>query len=222
MRYSILATDYDGTIAHNGIVAESTVAVLRKAQEAGLRLILVTGRELPDVLHIFAHCDLFDRIVAENGALLHDPRTGISQVLAPPPPPLLLDALSRKRVPVSVGRSVIATVVPHEHAMLEAIHQLGLEWHIIFNKESVMALPSSVTKASGLTTALKELGVSASQVAGVGDAENDQAFLQICGLSAAVANAVPALKAIADVVTSGADGAGVTELIGRILSRDFG
>jgi len=66
--------------------------------------------------------------------------------------------------------------------------------------------------------ALDEIGLAANQVVGVGDAENDQAFLRMCGLSVAVANALPSVKAAADVVTKGARGAGVIELIERLLS----
>lgn len=221
MRYRALATDYDGTIAHDGIVDDSTIEALRRARSSGLKLIMVSGRELPDLFKTFAHTDLFDRIVVENGALLYDPATKESRMLAPDPPPALLEALTKKGVPLSVGRSIVATVEPHEHAVLAAIRDLGLEWHVIFNKGSVMALPSGVTKATGLVPALAELGIDAKETIGVGDAENDHAFLRLCGLSVAVDNALPAVKGAADYVTRGARGAGVTELIDRLLTDDL-
>jgi hypothetical protein len=56
---------------------------------------------------------------------------------------------------------------------------------------------------------------------GVGDAENDHAFLSICECSAAVANALPAVKDTADVVLKSDHGAGVTELIREILADDL-
>ena len=93
---------------------------------------------------------------------------------------------------------------PDEHAVLAAIQGLGLEWHIIFNKGSVMVLPSGVTKATGLSSALKELGIVSDRVVGVGDAENDHAFLRLCGLSVAVSNALSSLVAAVDLVTAGA------------------
>jgi hydroxymethylpyrimidine pyrophosphatase-like HAD family hydrolase len=217
MRYLVLATDYDGTIAHDGLVDGATLAALGRVRNSGRRLVLVTGRQLDELLAAFPECDLFDRVVAENGALLYEPATKKSRVLAPPPPPRLVEELHKKGVPIAVGRSILATVTPHEHAVLAAIRDLGLEWHVIFNKGSVMALPSGVTKATGLAPALHELGVAAGQTVGVGDAENDHAFLRMCGISVAVANALPALKAAADVVTAGARGAGVTELIDTML-----
>lgn len=221
MYYLALATDYDGTVAHDGIVDADTLAALRRARDSGRKLILVTGRELEDLFTVFDHIDLFDRAVLENGALLYHPATKETRQIAPAPPEELVDRLKAAGIPLSVGRSILATVVPHEHAVLDAIRDLGVEWHVIFNKGSVMALPSGVNKATGLAPALAELGIPAERVVGVGDAENDHAFLRMCGLSAAVANALPSLKETADVVTAGARGAGVAELIDRLLADDF-
>jgi hydroxymethylpyrimidine pyrophosphatase-like HAD family hydrolase len=221
MRYRAFATDYDGTIAHDGIVDDPTVDALRRARAAGLRVLLVTGRELSSLFDTFAHASVFDGIVAENGAVLYEPATGSVQTLASPPPPALVEALERARVPLFVGRSIVATVTPHEHEVLRAIEELKLEWHVIFNKEAVMALPSDVTKATGLATALRTLNVLPEETVGVGDAENDQVFLRFSGISVAVDNALDEVKAAADVVTRGARGAGVRELNDRLLAGDL-
>jgi hydroxymethylpyrimidine pyrophosphatase-like HAD family hydrolase len=221
MKYRALATDYDGTIAHDGHVDQSTIAALERARDAGLRLILVTGRELADLFNVFDRPELFARIVAENGALLYDPAAKKSEQLGPAPPPALIELLSKHRIPISVGHSIVATVEPHEHVVLAAIRDLGLEWHVIFNKGAVMALPSEVTKATGLAPALAVLGLEAADTVGVGDAENDQAFLRVCGLAVAVGNALDSVKSMAHVVTAGARGAGVTELIDRLLAGEL-
>jgi hydroxymethylpyrimidine pyrophosphatase-like HAD family hydrolase len=84
-----------------------------------------------------------------------------------------------------------------------------------------MALPADVTKATGLTPALAALGISPRRTIGVGDAENDHVFLRSCGLAVAVANALPSIKEIAHVVTAGARGAGVTELIDRVIKGEL-
>ena len=73
MRYLALACDYDGTLAHHGRVDEATLAALERLLATGRKLILVTGRELPDLLSVFPHLGLFERVVAENGALLYRP-----------------------------------------------------------------------------------------------------------------------------------------------------
>jgi len=221
MHYQALAVDYDGTIAHDGVVSERTLDGLRRVVASGRRIILVTGRELEELKVVFPGLPVFDRVVAENGALLYTPATKGTQVLTPPPPPAFVAELVARGIPVAVGKTIVATVEPHEHAVLSVIHDLGLEWHVIFNKGSVMALPSTVTKATGLTPALKELCVEPQATVGIGDAENDHAFLRMCGFSVAVANALPTLKASTDWTTVGARGDGVVEVIDRLLADDL-
>ena len=217
MKYRTLATDYDGTVAFEGRVDQPTIDALRRLRDAGAKLLLVTGRELADLFNTFDDVQAFDKVVAENGAVLYDPSTRQIDTLAPGPPATLIERLTRDGIPMSVGHSVVATVEPHEQAVIAAIHDLSLDWHIIFNKGSVMALPSDVTKATGLRAALDALGVPISTTVGIGDAENDLVFLRCCGLAVAVANALPTVKAIADIVTDGARGAGVIELASRWL-----
>lgn len=221
MIYRALATDYDGTIAHDGRVDDQTVEALRRLRARNIHLIMVTGRELTDLFNTFDYVEAFDRIVAENGAVLYNPATKDIEVLAPSPPGPFLEVLNRQKIPISVGHSIVATVEPHEHAVLAAIRDLGLEWHVIFNKGSVMALPADVTKAQGLAPALEALRVLPEETIGIGDAENDQAFLRRCGLAVAVDNALPSVKEMSDIVTSGARGAGVVELIDRWLAGDL-
>jgi len=222
MRFHVLATDYDGTIAHDGKVDAETITALERAKKSGRKLILVTGRELPDLLSTFDRIDLFHLAVMENGATIYDPVTKETRVLAEPPPLKFVETLRARGVsPLSVGDVIVATLEPHERTVFDVIHELGLELQVIFNKGAVMVLPSGVNKATGLAAALAELGLSPHNAVGVGDAENDHAFLKVCECSVAVANALPAVKDTADVITRGARGAGVVELIDELLTSDL-
>jgi hydroxymethylpyrimidine pyrophosphatase-like HAD family hydrolase len=214
-----LATDYDGTLAHDGNVTDSTLAALQKLKAAGLLLILVTGRALHDLAAIFRQLALFDLAVMENGAVLFHPKTGESELLAEAPPSDFVKRLYERGLPLQVGQAIVATWEPHEKVVLETIKEFGLELQVIFNKGNVMILPSGVNKATGLRAAVERLGLEVSEVAGIGDAENDHAFLEVCGLSVAVANAVPAIKERVDMVTQGDHGKGVEELIERLLTQ---
>lgn len=219
--FRALAVDYDDTLATDGIVDTKVVAGLQRFKESGPRLLLVTGRQLDDLKLVAPDLAIFDRVVAENGGVLYCPENGEERLLAPPPEQGLIDLLRRKQVtPLSVGRVIVATRTPHEVRVLKAIKELGLELEIIFNKGAVMVLPSGVNKASGLAHALHELKLSAQRVVAVGDAENDHAFLGACGFGVAVANAVPSLKAHAKLVTAGAAGDGVLEVIEQLLAGE--
>ena len=222
MRYLALATDYDGTLAEQGAVRPATVGALERLRKSGRRLILVTGRELHDLMTVFDRLDVFDLVVAENGALLYDPQTREEAPLAEAPPPGLEEKLREAgATPLGVGRVIVATREPYEVAALQAIHELGLEWQVIFNKGAVMLLPSGINKHTGLLAALDRLGLSMRNTVAVGDAENDHAMLTASECGVAVANALPSLKDHADLVTRGARGYGVEELIERLLEDDL-
>lgn len=216
-----LASDYDGTVAHDGLVADETIRALERLVRSGRKLILVTGRELPDLQSVFPRLDLCARVVAENGALLYNPATREKQILAERPAQSFIDDLRDRGVSdVSVGDVIIATWRPHERETIEAIRDSGVELQIIFNKDAVMILPSGVNKMTGLCSALEELRLSSHNVISIGDAGNDHALLEHCERSIAVANAVGALKEKADFVTQAACGAGVVEIIGMLLEND--
>lgn len=222
MKYLVLCTDYDGTIAHHGVVDDPTIDALSRLRESGRKLIMVTGRELVELISVFPPLNLFDLVVAENGALLYNPTTKEQKPLCEPPLPQFVAALQTRNVtPLSVGRTIVATREPYEKIALEVIRDLGLELQVIFNKGAVMILPSGVNKATGLKAALKELHLSEHNVVGIGDAENDHAFLGICECAVAVANALPAVQETADFVTAASHGAGVTQLIEEIIRDDL-
>jgi HAD superfamily hydrolase (TIGR01484 family) len=216
-----LATDYDGTLAQHGRVDEATRRALEELRQSGRKIILVTGRTLADIADAFGDLKPFDVVVAENGALLFVPARKEEIPLAEPPPQALVDRLKELGVtPLSVGRTIIATWEPNETLVLNAIRDLGLEQHIIFNKGAVMVLPSEINKASGLKSALKRLRLSPHNVVGIGDAENDQAFLSSCGCAVAVSNALPTVKAKSDFVVSD-HGSGVIELAHMLTGDDL-
>lgn len=222
MQYQALATDYDGTLAHDGHVDEETLHALERLRASGRKVILVTGRELPDLRATFPAMAICDCVVAENGALLYWPKLDREEVLAEAVQQVFIDEMVRLDVkPFSVGRVIFATWRPYEAQVLEAIQKLGLGYQIIFNKRAVMVLPANVNKASGLRSALQRLGLTPEQVVAVGDAENDHAFLDASGVAVAVSNALEPLKEKCDMVTAGDHGRGVTELIDRILTDDL-
>jgi len=221
LRYSALASDYDGTLALDGCVPDTTLDALGCFKEAGGVFILVTGRDLEDLRSVFPQLDICDLVVAENGALLYDPATGNEQLLGPGVPAALLTALAARDVtPILPGRAIVSTRQPHENTVVEVILSLGLPYHTIFNKGAVMLLPAGINKGTGISAALARLHLSRETVVAVGDAENDHSLLAGVGLGVAVANALESLRDEADVVLSRPASAGVTELIEMLLAGD--
>lgn len=222
MHYLALATDYDGTLARDGHVSREMLAKLDDFRRTGRKVILVTGRELPELRACFPDLGVCDAIVAENGALLYWPQEDREHVLGEAPTEAFITEMTRRDVkPFSVGRVIFATWRPHEAVVLETLRKLGLGHQIIFNKRAVMVLPAGISKASGLAHVLQQMKIDPACVVGIGDAENDHAFLDVCGVAVAVANGLPAVKEKCDLVMEGDHGHGVRELIDRILADDL-
>jgi hydroxymethylpyrimidine pyrophosphatase-like HAD family hydrolase len=222
MHYFALACDYDQTLASSGLVAKSTLAALDRLVASGRKLVLVTGRQLDDLLQIFPEIALFERVIAENGAVLYCPSTGESKLLAEPPPQDFIDSLRQRGVsPLAIGSVIVATDAPEDAKVLAAIRDLGLELHVIYNKGAVMVLPSGVNKATGVLAALSEMCISHHNAIGIGDAENDHALLGACECGIAVANSIQTLRERADVVTIAPNGKGIEEIVDRLLLDDL-
>jgi HAD superfamily hydrolase (TIGR01484 family) len=217
-----LATDFDGTLATDGRLSGEAIDAVKRLRASGRRGILVTGRRLVDLLEIFPQIDLFDCVVAENGAVLYIPQTREETLLCQPIPLAFIKRLQGLGVePIEVGRVIVATWMPHQNAILQAIQETGLELLIVFNKNAVMVLPTGVNKATGLDIALRRLGLSFHEAVGIGDGENDQSFLDRCECSVAVANAVPSILTLVDMVTKRAAGSGLAELINELIADDL-
>ena len=222
MRYLAVAIDFDGTLARNDTGPDAAVAALQRLRTSGRRAILVTGRRVD---HLLEHCTcvgLFTRVVAENGAVLYNPRTRERTRLTDPLPTRLLDILRDRGVdPLEIGRVVVGTQANHRATVQDVIWELGLEVQVIGNRSAVMLLPAGVNKASGLAHALREMSLSRHEVVAVGDAENDHSFLRHSECPVAVANATPSIKEAAAFVTQGENGAGVVELIDEVIAGDL-
>ncbi len=222
MRYLALVTDYDGTLSSGDRLSEQVISALERLRVSGRRAILVTGRQLDDLLAVCPCAQLFDLVVAENGAIVYDPASKEETRLANPPSKLLIQNLQARGVtPLEIGQVLVATHEPHRATVQDVIWELGLEAQVIGNRGAVMVLPAGVNKATGLEYALRELGLSRHEVVGVGDAENDHSFLERCECAVAVANAAPSIKQIAAFVTKAENGNGVIELIDELIANDL-
>jgi hydroxymethylpyrimidine pyrophosphatase-like HAD family hydrolase len=222
MRYVALAAGFDGTLARDGRVDERCIEALRALSATGRKLILVTGRELRELLEIFPEVRMFDYVVAENGAVMHRPATRESEILAQAPPEILLQELRRRHVtPLSVGSSIVRTVQANEAEVSAALRKLQLDFQLVTNPGALMMLPAGVNKASGVWAALRELGVSRHNMVAIGDGENDLALFEFAEHAVAVQNADPLVKRVANRTTQGAYCEGFLELARDLIATDL-
>jgi len=221
-RFKVLASDYDGTLAHHGRVPAEAVEAVGRFRDAGGLLVLVTGRRHEELEQVFpeAH-DSLDLLVAENGGLLVEyPSESRRTLLGDRLPEGLHQVLHENGVHVfETGELIVSAAREDEDGVRRAAAALQDRWpcQVVPNKDRVMLLPAGIDKASGLTAALQVLGVDRADTVAIGDAENDLPLLRSAGLAVAVANSVEALTAVADRVTAGRGPVGVIETIDELL-----
>lgn len=202
MKFRVLALDYDGTIAQDGVLNPDVKSAIAEARARGIIVVLVTGRILFDLKRLMGDLSFFDAIVAENGAVLSF-LSGHSRVIGQAPPAAFLNELRRRGLEFIAGECIVECDANCAPQVLAAIRQLELPLLILFNRGRLMVLPQSVSKGIGLRTALATLRLSVHNAIGIGDAENDHDLLSTCELGVAVGWGSQALKDQADEVLDG-------------------
>jgi hydroxymethylpyrimidine pyrophosphatase-like HAD family hydrolase len=214
----VFALDFDGTIALNGAVDVDVAAAIQEARNAGLLVVLVTGRILSDLEGRFCSPPPFDAIVAENGAVLRLPTLPLPITLSQEPDPHFLAELRKRGIPHRSGQCVVEAAADAAPHVVEIIRGLGLPLAITFNLGRLMVLPHGVSKASGLQEALWRLRASVHNAVAIGNAENDHQLIEACEIGAAVAWGSEALRRSADEVVPGNGPDAVARYMRDILS----
>ncbi len=219
MRLRVIATDYDGTIARDGVLSHSVRQAIGDARSRGVLVVIVTGRILSELRNVAGCLDFVDGVVAENGAVIALPN-GHTTVLGRTPPMSLLSRLTERGIDFKVGRCVVEMEAEFADVAISLIRELELPLSITFNRGRMMLLPPSISKSGGLRELLDALGASVHNAIGIGDAENDHELLGICEHGVAVSWGSSRLKEMANDVIEG-DG---PEAVGRYIdevSADF-
>jgi hydroxymethylpyrimidine pyrophosphatase-like HAD family hydrolase len=217
--FTALACDYDGTLASQDRIGAEALAALLQAREAGLRLVLVTGRTFFELTRVCERLDLFEAVVAENGGVLYFPGAGMIRDQGPPPPPRLLAALDRRGIPFQVGRVIVGAARRDEQGVRDALAATGISRELCYNRAALMLLPAGISKGAGVRQVIRALGLSFHDVLALGDAENDLDLFEACGWAGCPASAVPALQDRADWIFPGDDGAAVARAIAGPILR---
>jgi hydroxymethylpyrimidine pyrophosphatase-like HAD family hydrolase len=202
MRFSVLALDYDGTIAQDGVLDADVHSAIVEARAHGIVVVLVTGRTLSDLKRVAGNVQFVDAVVAENGAVLAF-SDGHSRLLALPPPASFLKELSRRGINFTAGKCVVEADAAAAQQVLAVIREQELPLALLFNRGRLMVLPQAVSKATGLQACLRARRLSGHNAIAIGDAENDYDLLATCELGVAVGWGSKALQRVAEEVLPG-------------------
>ncbi len=219
MKFGVLALDYDGTTAREGVLNPDVRAAIAEVRSRGIVVVIVTGRILADLETKLGDLGCADAVVAENGATWTVPRSGHSRVLGQPPPRPFLEELRRIGVAFSAGHCVVEVDATSAAAVLNTIRTLELPLVLLFNRGRAMVLPQTISKATGLRDLLSALRLSPHNAIAIGDAENDHELLAACEIGVAVEWGSERLKAAADEMLRGTGPEAVASYIRRVAEH---
>jgi hydroxymethylpyrimidine pyrophosphatase-like HAD family hydrolase len=219
MRFSVLAIDFDGTIARNDVLDPDVRQAMAELREQGVIVVLATGRILEDLRRVVGNLHFVDAVVAENGAVVEFPDSGYVTVTGHPPAAALIEALEREHIPVAVGRVVVEADATQAERVLAIVRRLELPLVLAFNRGRLMVLPQTISKATGVRQALAILRLSPHNAVAIGDAENDHELLRACEVGVAVGWGSEALKASADYVLPGSGPSAVAPYLRALANR---
>jgi hypothetical protein len=211
--FKALACDFDGTLAFEDRIDPGVKVALQQARSAGVRLILVTGRTFFELTRVCDCLELFDAVVAENGAVIYYPGSAMIRDLGPAVPSRLLAEFDRRGLYYQVGRVIVGVARADEKAVREALGVAGVSGDLIVNRAALMLLPPGVSKGSGVAQVLHVMELSPHDVLALGDAENDLSLFEACGFSACPGDSVPSVRDRADWVLPGGAGPDVGKAI---------
>jgi hydroxymethylpyrimidine pyrophosphatase-like HAD family hydrolase len=218
VKLSVIALDYDGTIARGDVLDPAVRDAISDARTRGLVVLLVTGRILDELRRVAGDLHFVDGVVAENGAVIYFPDSGYKTLLAPPMSERFIAELQRRRIPFSAGECLVDADAMEAPRLLAAIRELELPLVLLFNGGRVMTLSQGISKATGLHAALDTLRLSARNTVAIGDAENDHELLRLAEVGVAVEWGSAALKAAADITIGGAGPPAVARYVREIAA----
>jgi hypothetical protein len=219
VKFSVLAVDFDGTIARADVLDPDMRQAIAELRAQGIVVILVTGRILEDLRRVAGDLHFVDAVVAENGAVVEFPDSGYSTVNGQPPPADFFDGLRQDGIVFAAGRVVVEADAADAARILAVIRRLELPLVLVFNRGRVMVLPQTISKATGIRQALTILRLSPHNAVAIGDAENDHELLQACEVGVAVGWGSEVLKASADYVLPGEGPVAVAGYVRGLANR---
>lgn len=214
----MIVCDFDRTLTDEALIPSvEAFDAIRGAKRLGLKFIIVSGRQLDFLLSIEEISQLADAVVAENGAIAYELSTSKKSSPFVKEAKIIKQAFQKSGLKFLQFEVMTSLSVRDVNEVKDLITKNKLDAEIHFNVDSIMVLPRGVTKASGLLLALDLMDAPKDGIIGFGDGENDLPLFEESDIAIAVANALPEVKAKADIVTTLTGGRGVAEQINGML-----
>ena len=224
MNYSAFVFDIDGTICdYDGLLNLDAVHSIRWLRKLGYEVILSSGRGPWDTYYLGVFLGCTKLAVCENGGVLMTSPSDLRLYSDKSKSLEAYDLLSKNLKEVSikpVSARLTEVVLLRTFARDEGqqiLDKAHLPIDILDSKFAFHLTRKGITKAIALKDGLKLLGISPKDVVAIGDSDTDSSMFELCGYSAAVANAPDDLKSKATYVCKEEIGDGAVEAIQHFM-----
>ncbi|MCE4624336.1 MAG: phosphoglycolate phosphatase [Desulfurococcales archaeon] len=231
-RLKLVATDVDGTITvRRGSLLLSIEAVeaIRELERNGIKVSLVSGNSVPVTAGLSRYVGATGPTVAENGCVVFS-HGRIYHVCKGRPSSELVERIKELGFRESWqnafrfhdlaflhdSKEEMAALIPEVEKIVQAE---GMR--ILWSGYAIHIQPPNGGKGRGLKFAAELAGVRPSEIAAVGDGDNDADMFEIAAFRACPSDASEGLKRLADYVASRPGGAGFAE-VARYILRELG
>ncbi|MBI5681477.1 MAG: phosphoglycolate phosphatase [Methanobacterium sp.] len=218
-----VAVDIDGTITdQNRKICINAIDAIRKAEDNGFHVILVTGNILCAAKMVEVMVGTSGGIVGENGGVINTKKK--SQIIGNikkcyPAYEFLKSKYEIEKTEFSDLRLSEIAIKQKINAktVKEAVKDFDVK--VYDTKFAIHITDPSVNKGKSLKIVAKDIGLSTNEIMAIGDSENDLEFLEVAGLKVAVANADIELKKNADYISKTPYGDGAAEAINKFILK---
>ncbi len=242
-KYKIIALDMDGTLLnHQQQISPGNRAAIRSALDAGLKVVIATGRGIQNVRPFLRELQLELPLITANGAeVWRTPDHLYSRTLMEPEAVRQLHSIAvdfdtwywgyavsglfnkEKWVADEKAEAWLKFGYYMEDAailerVLEHIRTLAPLEITNSDPHNLEVNSHGVSKASGLQEICNWFDTDMSEVVAMGDSLNDMAMIREAGLGVAMGNAQEAVKKAADTVSLSNEEDGVAKIIHDILA----
>lgn len=220
-----VATDVDGTLTDRRRRINTTaVEAIRTLVDAGITVMLASGNTVCFMDSLSKMIGTDGTIIGENGGVYRRGFSGPLQIVGDRQVCLeafeiLRDYFARKGVELEQYSAEyrfadVAFARNIDPAEAQAVIQVqGLDVRVLDTGFAIHLQPPGVSKGAAMRELAVEMGIPTSEILAIGDSENDIEMLEAAGVGVAVANATPATRMAADVVTSRPHGDGFVEAV---------
>jgi len=216
----MVLSDFDRTLSHekdNFVIREDVAEIVNEFSKKYF-FFVVTGRE-KRFIDILAKGLNPTGWIIENGGiiLLGDRKIKLADEEWFSIREEVLRVLRREGIKYSIGEVIVYldSVLDKKNVLDDKISEMAkIEW----NRSDAMIMPKNVSKGNAVRH-LKTILNFRGKTIGIGDSQNDISLFEVVDIKVAVANALPEIKKISDLVLDKEDGDGVKEFLKNIIEN---